>query len=92
MQNLPAGLPTYSTKNICTHQALRHPQQQLETGQIAKFTGRFKGYPTGVPKTMLRECPCCKTGTLITIEVSGKEGHPKIFIKNSSYTGKLTYG
>lgn len=28
-------------------------------------------------KTMLRKCPCCKTGTLITIEIFGKRGPPK---------------
>ena len=30
-----------------------------------------------VIKTMLRRCPCCKTGTLITLEVFGKRGPPK---------------
>ncbi len=28
-------------------------------------------------KTMLRKCPCCKTGTLITIDVFGKRGPPQ---------------
>ncbi len=50
--------------------------------------------------TLLRKCPCCKTGTLITIEVFGKRGPPKqylvekqkapvnprIFIRNSFYS------
>jgi hypothetical protein len=30
-----------------------------------------------VIKTLLRRCPCCKTGTLITLEVFGKRGPPK---------------
>ena len=30
-----------------------------------------------VVKTMLRRCPCCGTGTLITLEVFGKRGPPK---------------
>ena len=30
-------------------------------------------------KTMLRKCPCCKTGTLITIGVFGKRGPPQIY-------------
>lgn len=32
------------------------------------------------PKTMLRKCPCCKTGTLITIDVFGKRGPPKKYL------------
>jgi hypothetical protein len=31
-------------------------------------------------KTLLRRCPCCKTGTLITIEVFGKRGPPKEYL------------
>lgn len=31
-------------------------------------------------KTLLRKCPCCKTGTLITIEVFGKRGPPKKYL------------
>ena len=31
-------------------------------------------------KTMLRQCPCCKTGTLITIEVFGKRGPPEKYL------------
>lgn len=33
-----------------------------------------------VIKTMLRRCPCCKTGTLITLEVFGKRGPPKEYL------------
>lgn len=32
------------------------------------------------PKTMLHKCPCCKTGTLVTIEVFGKRGPPKRYL------------
>ena len=31
-------------------------------------------------KTLLRKCPCCKTGTLITIEIFGKRGPPKKYL------------
>jgi len=31
-------------------------------------------------KTLLRKCPCCKTGTLVTIEVFGKRGPPKKYL------------
>ncbi len=31
-------------------------------------------------KTLLRKCPCCKTGSLITIEVFGKRGPPKQYL------------
>ena len=34
--------------------------------------------PTG--KTLLRRCPCCETGTLITIAVFGKRGPPKKYL------------
>ena len=30
--------------------------------------------------TMLRKCPCCKTGTLITIAVFGKRGPPRQYL------------
>jgi hypothetical protein len=33
-----------------------------------------------VIKTMLRKCPCCKTGTLITIDVFGQRGPPKQYL------------
>lgn len=33
-----------------------------------------------VVKTMLRRCPCCRTGTLITLEVFGKRGPPKQYL------------
>ncbi|MBS1738281.1 MAG: transposase [Bacteroidetes bacterium] len=31
-------------------------------------------------KIVLRKCPCCKTGTLVTIEVFGKRGPPKKYL------------
>jgi len=38
-------------------------------------------------KTLLRKCPCCKTGTLITIEVFGKRGPPaKYFTETTTAT------
>lgn len=36
--------------------------------------------PEAKIKTMLRKCPCCKTGTLITIEVFGKRGPPANYL------------
>lgn len=32
--------------------------------------------PNTQPKTLLRKCPCCKTGSLITIEIFGQRGPP----------------
>lgn len=32
------------------------------------------------PKTLLRKCPCCKEGNLITIEVFGKRGPPEFYM------------
>lgn len=34
-------------------------------------------------KTLHRKCHCCKTGTLITIEVFGKRGPPKEYFMES---------
>ncbi len=40
---------------------------------------------TAPVKTCIRKCPCCKTGTLITIEVFGKRGPPAAYLlKNPS--------
>ncbi|MGH2507848.1 MAG: IS91 family transposase, partial [Ktedonobacteraceae bacterium] len=36
--------------------------------------------PETKSKTLLRKCPYCKTGTLITIEVFGKRGPPKEYL------------
>ena len=36
--------------------------------------------PETKPKTLLRKCPCCKTGTMITIEVFGKRGPPQKYL------------
>lgn len=33
--------------------------------------------PGAKAKAFLHKCPCCKTGTMITIEVFGKRGPPK---------------
>ena len=35
---------------------------------------------TQPPQTLLRRCPCCKTGTLITIDVFGKRGPPERYL------------
>jgi hypothetical protein len=36
--------------------------------------------PVQQPQTMLRKCPCCKTGTLITLEIFGKRGPPENYL------------
>lgn len=36
--------------------------------------------PEQSPKTLLRKCPCCKTGILITIEIFGKRGPPQAYL------------
>ena len=36
--------------------------------------------PTKPPQTHLRKCPCCKTGTLMTIEVFGSRGPPEKYL------------
>lgn len=39
--------------------------------------------PEGGAKTLLHRCPCCKTGTLVTIEVFGKRGPPQRYLAAS---------
>ena len=36
--------------------------------------------------TLLRKCPCCKTGLLLTIEVFGKRGPPKQYLGENQTT------
>ncbi len=40
--------------------------------------------PAATIKTMLRKCPCCKTGTLITIDVFGKRGPPQKYFTGTT--------
>jgi hypothetical protein len=47
--------------------------------QALQSTLQVVGNPSPV-NTMLRKCPCCKTGILITIEVFGKRGPPPQFL------------
>lgn len=43
-------------------------------------------------KTLLRKCTCYKTGTLITIEVFGKEGAKNILWKTKLHLRGKGYG
>ena len=40
--------------------------------------------PAAKIKTLLRKCPCCKTGTLLTIEVFGKRGPPLNYLMGTT--------
>lgn len=40
--------------------------------------------PSTEAKTLLRRCPCCKTGTLITIEIFGQRGPPALYLMDQS--------
>jgi hypothetical protein len=42
--------------------------------------------PEAPIKTLLRKCPCCKTGTLITIEIFGKRGPPAQYLIENKTT------
>lgn len=48
---------------------LQHLQQQLNIKRTQT-----------APLTLLRKCRCCKTGTLITIEVFGNRGPPALYL------------
>jgi hypothetical protein len=46
--------------------------------------------PEAPTKTLLRKCPCCKTGTLITIEIFGQRGPPaQYLIENKTAPAKI---
>jgi hypothetical protein len=39
--------------------------------------------PGAQAKTLLRKCPCCKTGTLITLEIFGQRGPPSAYLMDN---------
>jgi hypothetical protein len=50
-------------------------------GKLQALQKQLKVAPCNTPiKTMLRKCPCCKTGTLVTLEVFGSRGPPKKYL------------
>lgn len=48
---------------------LQHLQQQLQVER-----------PATTIKTLIRKCPCCKTGNLVTIEVFDRRGPPEAYL------------
>lgn len=40
--------------------------------------------PTLPAKTLLRKCPCCKIGTLVTIEILGERGPPELVLRKTT--------
>ena len=51
-------------------------------GKLQDLQKELKVYTAGNPvKTLLRRCPCCKTGTLVTIEVFGQRGPPGKYLR-----------
>lgn len=50
---------------------------KLQTLQQSLCVKAIRNVPV---KTLLRKCPCCKTGTLITVEVFGKRGPPQKYL------------
>jgi hypothetical protein len=56
-------------------------------GKLQQLQSRLMVVRSEAPvKTFLRKCPCCKTGTLITIEVFGKRGPPKHYLTATQTT------
>lgn len=50
-------------------------------GRLQDLQGRLQIMrPETKVKTLLRKCPCCKTGTLVAIEVFGKRGPPDKYL------------
>jgi len=44
--------------------------------------------PESKVKTLLRKCPCCQTGTLITIEIFGQRGPPQKYLSVNKVVSK----
>jgi hypothetical protein len=63
---------------------IRHYGILSSTWKRAKLQGLQQQLNVQRPKqkikTLLRKCPCCKTGTLVTIEVFGKRGPPAHYL------------
>ena len=58
-------------------------------GKLQALQAKLKQVrPTNTPKTLLRKCPCCKRGTLITIEVFGSRGPPKNYLSEVTSISK----
>jgi Putative transposase/Transposase zinc-binding domain len=56
-------------------------------GRLQKLQEQLKVHrPEQTTKTLLRKCPCCKTGTLITIEIFGKRGPPESYLRLKKLT------
>lgn len=62
---------------------IRHYGMLSSTWKRAKFTALRKRLKMQTPvsdiKTKLHRCPCCKTGTLVTIAIFGKRGPPELY-------------
>ena len=67
MKNLPADLFSI----FC-----RHALYAFVIMEFSAAPGNGENYRLCKHKMLLKKCPCCKTGTLITIEVFGKRGPP----------------
>ena len=51
-------------------------------GRLQALQKELKVPPSGKAiKTLLRRCPCCKTGTLVIIEVFGQRGPPGKYLR-----------
>ena len=51
-------------------------------GRLQALQKELKVYTAGKPvKTLLHSCPCCKTGTLITIEFFSQRGPPGKYLR-----------
>lgn len=56
-------------------------------GRLQKLQEQLKVVrPLQQPQTLLRKCPCCKTGTLITLEIFGKRGPPEKYLQLAKST------
>ena len=59
-------------------------------GRLQNLQDSLKIKRIGVQtNTKLRKCPCCKTGTLITIEIFGQRGPPKKYLLEKETAPKV---
>lgn len=68
---------------------IRHYGILSSTWKRGKLQSLQSGLQIKIPevkaKTLLGKCPCCKTGTMITIEVFGKRGPPEKYLMEKQH-------
>ncbi|MEZ5047839.1 MAG: hypothetical protein R2831_12710 [Chitinophagaceae bacterium] len=72
---------TYFTTSRCTHSSLWILSSTWKRQKLKNLQAQLmQVVNTKTVATKLHKCPCCKTGTMITIDVFGKRGPPQKYL------------